>query len=176
MLRRQFSSGKQSSIADENAGSCALTSHPQTWNDNGKLTATGDAPEDYLTSVIGNRTMQWLNNATQSSQPWMAYVAVHAPHLPATPAPWYANASLPGDKAPRTPNYNFGWQDKHWEIDNGIDKPMDKVRQDATDALWASVSFASGTLWHRQLMWLLRSLERSVPAFCDCTCSGCAPS
>ena len=65
----------------------------------------GNNPEDYMTSVIGNKTVDWLANvsmATDSdaSTPFFAYVAVHAPHVPATPAPWYNN-SLPGNTAPR---------------------------------------------------------------------------
>lgn len=109
-----------------------------TWNDNGNLTATGDRPHDYLTSVIGNRTMQWLNKVTASSEPWLGYVAVHAPHLPATPAPWYLNASVPGTGAPRTPNFNAGYADKHFAIDNRIDKPMSDHLIKGTDALWAN--------------------------------------
>ncbi len=35
------------------------------WNDNGKLYTTGTRPEDYITSVIGNRTLQWLDKVTQ---------------------------------------------------------------------------------------------------------------
>lgn len=62
--------------------------------------------------MIGNRTLAWLANVTADGNPdpWVAYVAVHAPHLPATPAPWYANASVPGVGAPRTPNWNTAWQ------------------------------------------------------------------
>jgi N-acetylglucosamine-6-sulfatase len=111
-----------------------------TWNDNGNLTATGDAPTDYLTSVIGNRTLTWLDAVTSnaSSSPWLGYVAVHAPHLPATPAPWYANAPVPGQYAPRTPNWNTGYDDKHWQIDNGISTPMGETLINGSDALWAS--------------------------------------
>ncbi len=58
----------------------------------------------------------------------MGYVAVHAPHLPATPAPWYENATVPGAKAPRTPNWNTGFQDKHWQVDNNLSVPMSQVR------------------------------------------------
>lgn len=114
-----------------------------TYNSNGKIITTGDAPTDYLTSVIGNRTMQWLDNVTANGNPtpWIGYVALHAPHLPATPAPWYLNAPLPSPgypHAPRTPNWNTGWADKHWQIDNGIDKPMSEALINASDTLWAN--------------------------------------
>jgi len=80
----------------------------------------GDRPTDYLTSLIGNRTLAWLSNVTAdgNTDPWVAYVAVHAPHLPATPAPWYASAPVPGVQAPRTPNWNTAWQ-VGWRGDTG---------------------------------------------------------
>ena len=76
-----------------------------SFNDQGKMAFHGDAPEDYMTSVIGNQTINWLRQVTQqqngdSQSPFFAYVAVHAPHVPATPAPWYSN-TLPDQKAPR---------------------------------------------------------------------------
>ena len=82
-----------------------------SYNANGEIIKTGDAPTDYLTAVVGNRSLSWLNNVTSgpdADQPWMAYVALHAPHLPAEPAPWYTNAPVPGVGAPRTPNFNAG--------------------------------------------------------------------
>jgi len=111
-----------------------------TFNSNGagfrcsQLTPGGS----YLTSCLGNRTSAWLREATagDSPVPWVAYVAPHAPHLPATPAPWYADAALPSDTAPRTPAWNVGWEDKHWQIDNGIDKPMSPALIAGSDALW----------------------------------------
>lgn len=108
------------------------------WNDNGKLYTTGTRPEDYITSVIGNRTLQWLDKVTQNaSQPWLGYVAVHAPHLPAEPAPWYINASVPGTAAPRTPNWNTAFNDKHWQVDNHISAPMSQQLIEGSDLLWA---------------------------------------
>lgn len=109
-----------------------------TWNDNGNLTSTGDKPTDYLTSLIGNRTMKFLSSAVANADtPWLAYVAIHAPHLPATPAPWYLNVPM-GPEAPRTPNWNSGWEDKHFQIDNGIDKPMSQALINGSDALWGN--------------------------------------
>ena len=63
----------------------------------------------YLTSELGNRTIQWLKKQVQAAahRPWFVYFAPHAPHGPATPAPWYRDA-CPGVGAPRhQPNFNY---------------------------------------------------------------------
>ena len=92
-----------------------------TWNANGTMLATGDSPSEYLTSVIGNRSLDFLAAATAQgpqSPPFYLQLAVHAPHLPAVPAPWHMNASVP-TKAPRTPNWNTGQSGKHWQVCGG---------------------------------------------------------
>lgn len=76
---------------------------------------TGNSSEDYLTSVIGNATLGFAEAALQSHAPFFAYVAPHAPHVPATPAPWYRN-EFSGDRAPRTPNYNYSALDHHYMV------------------------------------------------------------
>jgi hypothetical protein len=70
-----------------------------------------------MTALIGNATIDWLN-ATLAARadarahgaaprPFFALIAPHAPHVPATPAPWYESAPLPnGGAAPRTPSWN----------------------------------------------------------------------
>jgi N-acetylglucosamine-6-sulfatase len=109
-----------------------------SFNDRGRIVQHGDAPGDYMTSLIGNRTVAWLANATRGTRPWLAYVTPHAPHLPSTPAPWYADAPVPGGPgAPRLPNWNTGWANKTVFIDNGVDKPMSPGLSAASDALWA---------------------------------------
>jgi N-acetylglucosamine-6-sulfatase len=87
-----------------------------TFNDNGKTVAYGDAPADYMTSLIGNRSLTFLNQAIAADKPFLAYIAPHAPHMPATPAPWYENATLPSYSAPRTPQYNASGEGKHWVV------------------------------------------------------------
>jgi N-acetylglucosamine-6-sulfatase len=82
----------------------------------------------YSTSVIGNASIDWIRDhvsATDSQQPFFAYVSVKAPHLQdgpgfpkAIPAPWYENSSIPEMKAPRTPNYNLSCPDHHWLVRN----------------------------------------------------------
>ena len=109
-----------------------------TFNDNGQHFQA--PPGAYLTSIIGNRSVDWLRRVTagDSPRPWIAYIAPHAPHLPATPAPWYVDAPVPAQTAPRTPNWNAGWQDKHFIIDNGIDKPMSAELINGSDTLYRS--------------------------------------
>ncbi len=76
-----------------------------TLNSDGKLTAYGHAPEDYGTDVYSKRVNDFIQGAAHDKQPFFAYLAVYAPHQPATPAPRYADL-FPGAQAPRTPNYN----------------------------------------------------------------------
>jgi N-acetylglucosamine-6-sulfatase len=116
-----------------------------TFNNNGKMVQYGDAPSDYMTSIIGNESVTWLSSVAKSSQPvwnpthanvpfppyiapagsnkfkieylqFFAYVGVHAPHVPATPAPWSWSTPLPSYQAPRTPNWNASGDNKHWLI------------------------------------------------------------
>ena len=109
------------------------------YNDRGTDVTRGHAPEDYMTSVLGNRTLAFLRNATARAdgRPWAAYLAPHAPHLPATPAPWYADAPVPLH-APRPTNWNVGWGDKHFMVDNGVDKPMSAALINGSDNLHAA--------------------------------------
>jgi N-acetylglucosamine-6-sulfatase len=85
------------------------------FTDNGKIYESGTAPSDYLTSLIGNRSLAFMEKAINESKPFFAYIAPHAPHVPATPAPWYESA-FSNLKAPRTPNWNYTALDHHYVI------------------------------------------------------------
>jgi N-acetylglucosamine-6-sulfatase len=92
-----------------------------TWTDNGQLTTTGDSPADYEQAVIGNRTLPWLAAAARASaapggKPFFAYLAPHAPHLPATPAPWHLGTPLPSQTAPRPPSFDAFSEGKSWNV------------------------------------------------------------
>ena len=39
----------------------------------------------YLTSELGNRTIQWIREAASERRPWFVYYATHAPHVSETP-------------------------------------------------------------------------------------------
>ncbi|WP_375480888.1 sulfatase [uncultured Jatrophihabitans sp.] len=72
-----------------------------TLNQDGVQTSYGNAPEDYLTTVIGRRAGSLIHDARR---PFMLELASFAPHIPATPAPRDANA-FPDVHAPRNPSY-----------------------------------------------------------------------
>ena len=72
---------------------------------------------NYGTSVIGNRSLQFINAAMAANWPFFVLVASHAPHGPATPAPWYADLySTPDVIAPRTASFGVHSPDKHWMV------------------------------------------------------------
>lgn len=66
----------------------------------------GNYSGGYGTSVIGNKTVEWLTAINGTGRPFFVYFAPHAPHSPATPAAWYKDA-CPGTASPRTPAYNY---------------------------------------------------------------------
>jgi N-acetylglucosamine-6-sulfatase len=76
-----------------------------TLNQNGKPVLYGDQPQDYGTNVYVSQARDFINQAAQKGAPFFAYLAVYAPHQPATPA----NQDLktfPGLQAPRTAAFN----------------------------------------------------------------------
>jgi N-acetylglucosamine-6-sulfatase len=76
-----------------------------TLNDNGTLVHHGDAPSDYGTDVYVGQTERFIRQSAADDKPFFAYLAVYAPHQPATPAPEDVGR-FAGAKAPRTPAYN----------------------------------------------------------------------
>ncbi len=72
-------------------------------NENGNLVRYGASPEDYLVDVLSRKSSEFIQQ--KSDKPFFLYVAPYVPHLPATPAPRYADA-FPGVQAPRTPSFN----------------------------------------------------------------------
>jgi arylsulfatase A-like enzyme len=60
------------------------------WNVNG----TTETVNQYSTSFIGSNARGFIAQATRAGTPWFAYVAFHAPHMPATPARRFARASV----------------------------------------------------------------------------------
>ena len=96
--------------------------YENTFNIDGSLYTTGKRgnASAYLTSFLGNHTLNWLNKvapaAAAGGPPFFAYLGPHAPHFPAEPAPWYADAPLPASSAPRPPAYNAFREGKSWAI------------------------------------------------------------
>jgi len=86
---------------------------------NGKYVAnTSGEYAGYTTSVIGNKSIEWVKQVAKLDKPFFLTVASKAPHAPFTPAPWYeTDTFVDGLQAPRTPNYNVTGKDMHWLID-----------------------------------------------------------
>lgn len=68
-----------------------------------------------MTSIIGNETIKFLAESLRANRPFFAYVGTHAPHQPATPAPWYEDA-FDDYEALRTPSYNYSAPDHHYLV------------------------------------------------------------
>ena len=95
---------------------------------------TGNYP--YETSVIGNATIEWIKRPEVHAQPFMAYVGVKAPHVPSTPAPWYADyfTDVSLDRNYKTPNYNVLGAHHHWLV--AQQKPLTPGQEKEIDDLF----------------------------------------
>jgi len=76
-----------------------------TLNQNGTQVHYGDKPEDYGTDVYTRQTTDFIDHSHDAGKPFFAYLAVYAPHQPATPAPQDAD-SFPGLQATRDASYD----------------------------------------------------------------------
>jgi arylsulfatase A-like enzyme len=74
-------------------------------NENGQLQHYGDKPSDYLTDVIANKGVDFINSSAAAGQPFFLELATFAPHSPYTPAPRDAD-DFPGLQAPQPPNFD----------------------------------------------------------------------
>jgi arylsulfatase A-like enzyme len=74
-------------------------------NENGNIVHYGNAPSDYGTDVYVRKTQDFITQSAAAGRPFFAYLAVYAPHQPATPAPRDA-AKFADAQAPRTPAYD----------------------------------------------------------------------
>ena len=104
-----------------------------TFTKNGTFMESGKNPEDYLTSIIGNHSAEFVEASLQADRPFFAYIAPHAPHVPATPAPWYAD-KYSDLKAPRTTNYNYSATDHHYVIRS--QQPLSDKEENEVDELF----------------------------------------
>ncbi len=76
-----------------------------TLNENGRPIRYGAAPPAYGTDVYAGKADQFMRKAAADRVPFFIYLAVYAPHQPATPAPRHANL-FPDAKAPRPASFN----------------------------------------------------------------------
>ncbi|MGM9486853.1 sulfatase family protein [Ideonella sp. YS5] len=78
-----------------------------TLNENGQTFAYGGAEADYMTDVLSAKATSFISRTVRehAGQPFFAYIATFAPHMPAVPAPRHADA-FPGIHVPHTPSFN----------------------------------------------------------------------
>lgn len=112
----------------------------------------------YTTSIIGNKSLEWLATATE---PYALVFAPKAPHIPATPAPWHAE--LFSDlKAPRTESYNVSCPQHHWllaqqgPISPEEEQEIDELFRDRWRTL-VSVDDAIADLWRENTYMIITS-------------------
>jgi N-acetylglucosamine-6-sulfatase len=58
----------------------------------------------------------WIKSVVEQGPdhpPFFAYLGPHAPHLPSTPAPWYANHPIYNTPVPKAVYYNYSGVGKH---------------------------------------------------------------
>lgn len=76
-----------------------------TLNHDGTPVDYGSEPQDYLTEVLAEKGVAFINHSAELHQPFMLELATFAPHSPFVPAPRDAD-DFPGLKAPRNPAFD----------------------------------------------------------------------
>jgi arylsulfatase A-like enzyme len=74
-------------------------------NENGTIKQYGNKPEDYLTTVVQSRAVDFISSAAQQNRPFLLEIATYSPHGPFTPAPQDKDL-FPGMTVPRTSAFN----------------------------------------------------------------------
>lgn len=103
---------------------CRHVFYNESWIDQGapdsppnrQVNNTGDRPDQYTTSLIGNTTLRWIRSVVEAGpdhRPFFAWVGPHAPHLPSTPAAWYLENPVGALPVVKEPNYGLLGADKH---------------------------------------------------------------
>ena len=75
-------------------------------NENGRVVAYGNRPEDYDADVLARKAVEFIGRAAaEPTRPFFLCVATQAPHTPANYAERHAGQPS-GDGAPRVPSFN----------------------------------------------------------------------
>jgi N-acetylglucosamine-6-sulfatase len=74
-------------------------------NENGRIVAHGDKPEDYLNDVLTGKAVQVIRDASAAGWPLFLYVLPYTPHSPSVAAPRH-EGMFADAKLPRTPAFN----------------------------------------------------------------------
>jgi arylsulfatase A-like enzyme len=84
-------------------GGNAHPSYDYTLNENGRVVAYGNEPQDYLNDVLTAKAVQVIHQASAAGQPFFVYVLPYTPHSPSVAAPrhegMFADAALPRSPA-----------------------------------------------------------------------------
>jgi N-acetylglucosamine-6-sulfatase len=72
---------------DWHVGSDNNSNYNYTLNENGRIVAYGERPEDYLTDVVARESVRIMEQAAAAGEPLFLYIATYAPHSPSTWAP-----------------------------------------------------------------------------------------
>ena len=83
------------------------------FNDDGKRYNAGVG--EYMTDLIANRSLDWMHEQIAGNKSFFAYIAPHAPHTRATPAPG-SDGYFWDWQAPRLPSWNKEGTGKHWMV------------------------------------------------------------
>ncbi|HEY7594851.1 MAG TPA: sulfatase [Actinophytocola sp.] len=75
-----------------------------TLNENGTFVHHGHRPADYLTDVVRDKSVGFIENAAKSGAPFFFYAASTAPHFPIPPAPRHRDNPYTHATVPRSPN------------------------------------------------------------------------
>ncbi|MFC1936870.1 sulfatase, partial [Chloroflexota bacterium] len=81
------------------------TSFNYTLNENGVLVEYYSKPEDYITDVLGDKAIDFIQRSAETDAPFFLFLSIYAPHEPAIPAPRHAEL-FPELQAPRTPGFD----------------------------------------------------------------------
>jgi N-acetylglucosamine-6-sulfatase len=73
-------------------------------NEDGTVVNYGHKPSDYLTDVLANKGVSFINSSAAAGKPFFLELSTFAPHDPYTPAPRDAG-DFPGLQAPHPPNF-----------------------------------------------------------------------
>jgi arylsulfatase A-like enzyme len=74
-------------------------------NEDGTVVNYGHQPSDYLTDVLADKGVDFINSSAAAGKPFFLELATFAPHDPYTPAPRDTN-DFPGLQAPRLSNFD----------------------------------------------------------------------
>ena len=107
-------------------------------------------PDPLLHAQYGNRSAAWIKAAAAKEKPFL--LKIIGPHLPATPAPWYADlvdANPWNITAPRTPNFNelptiLTCFATHAPLSDAVVADIDKLMRQAGQVLMSMDDLVAG--------------------------------